>query len=191
MASDDALSGSTERLQRRRSAIASPRSCRVSSSEAGRAPGLGDRARRRRSRQRRLRPLEEPRDRRSRDGQLRAQPARHDQRGRAAAAGRSTSTPTNAVDGILVQLPLPSQIDATRVIETIDPGKDVDGFHPVNAGRLAAGLRGARAVHAARLPLSAQAGARRSRPASTRWSSAAPTSSASRWPSSCSARAAP
>jgi methylenetetrahydrofolate dehydrogenase (NADP+) / methenyltetrahydrofolate cyclohydrolase len=44
------------------------------------------------------------------------------------------------VDGILVQLPLPAQIDATRVIETIDPGKDVDGFHPVNAGRLATGL---------------------------------------------------
>ena len=44
------------------------------------------------------------------------------------------------VDGILVQLPLPAQIDATRVIETIEPGKDVDGFHPMNAGRLAAGL---------------------------------------------------
>jgi methylenetetrahydrofolate dehydrogenase (NADP+)/methenyltetrahydrofolate cyclohydrolase len=44
------------------------------------------------------------------------------------------------VDGILVQLPLPSQIDATRVIETIEPLKDVDGFHPVNAGRLATGL---------------------------------------------------
>ena len=44
------------------------------------------------------------------------------------------------VDGILVQLPLPPQIDATRVIETIDPGKDVDGFHPMNAGRLATGL---------------------------------------------------
>ncbi|MFL6721865.1 MAG: bifunctional methylenetetrahydrofolate dehydrogenase/methenyltetrahydrofolate cyclohydrolase FolD, partial [Sphingomonas sp.] len=44
------------------------------------------------------------------------------------------------VDGILVQLPLPRQIDATRVIETIDPGKDVDGFHPINAGRLASGL---------------------------------------------------
>jgi methylenetetrahydrofolate dehydrogenase (NADP+)/methenyltetrahydrofolate cyclohydrolase len=44
------------------------------------------------------------------------------------------------VDGILVQLPLPRQINATRVIETIDPGKDVDGFHPVNAGRLATGL---------------------------------------------------
>jgi len=44
------------------------------------------------------------------------------------------------VDGILVQLPLPAQIDAARVIETIEPGKDVDGFHPVNAGRLATGL---------------------------------------------------
>jgi methylenetetrahydrofolate dehydrogenase (NADP+)/methenyltetrahydrofolate cyclohydrolase len=44
------------------------------------------------------------------------------------------------VDGILVQLPLPGQIDSARVIETIDPGKDVDGFHPVNAGRLATGL---------------------------------------------------
>src|SRR5205085_5137930 len=44
------------------------------------------------------------------------------------------------VDGILVQLPLPRQINATRVIETIDPSKDVDGFHPMNAGRLATGL---------------------------------------------------
>ena len=45
-----------------------------------------------------------------------------------------------AVDGILVQLPLPPHIDATRVIETIEPAKDVDGFHPMNAGRLATGL---------------------------------------------------
>lgn len=45
-----------------------------------------------------------------------------------------------AVHGILVQLPLPPQIDAARVLNTIDPGKDVDGFHPVNAGRLATGL---------------------------------------------------
>jgi len=46
----------------------------------------------------------------------------------------------DAVDGILVQLPLPPQIDAARVIAEIDPAKDVDGFHPVNAGRLATGL---------------------------------------------------
>ncbi len=43
------------------------------------------------------------------------------------------------VDGILVQLPLPPHIDSGRVIEAIDPAKDVDGFHPINAGRLASG----------------------------------------------------
>ncbi len=42
------------------------------------------------------------------------------------------------VDGILVQLPLPEHIDPETVIEAIDPGKDVDGFHPYNIGRLAA-----------------------------------------------------
>ena len=47
-----------------------------------------------------------------------------------------------AVDGILVQLPLPRHISETRVIEAIDPAKDVDGFHPVNAGRLASGVPG-------------------------------------------------
>ena len=47
-----------------------------------------------------------------------------------------------AVDGILVQLPLPAGIDDKAVIEAIDPAKDVDGFHPVNAGRLATGLPG-------------------------------------------------
>ncbi len=44
-----------------------------------------------------------------------------------------------AVDGILVQLPLPPQHDAQEVIAAIDPHKDVDGFHPLNAGRLARG----------------------------------------------------
>ena len=47
-----------------------------------------------------------------------------------------------AVDGILVQLPLPPQIDDRVIITRIDPDKDVDGFSPVNAGRLAIGLRG-------------------------------------------------
>lgn len=47
-----------------------------------------------------------------------------------------------AVDGILVQLPLPGQIDSSKVITRIDPDKDVDGFNPVNAGRLAIGLYG-------------------------------------------------
>ena len=45
-----------------------------------------------------------------------------------------------AVHGILVQLPLPRQIDAQQVLDAINPSKDVDGFHPVNAGRLASGL---------------------------------------------------
>jgi methylenetetrahydrofolate dehydrogenase (NADP+)/methenyltetrahydrofolate cyclohydrolase len=40
------------------------------------------------------------------------------------------------VDGILVQLPLPTQIDSKRVLEAVDPAKDVDGFHPVSLGRL-------------------------------------------------------
>jgi methylenetetrahydrofolate dehydrogenase (NADP+)/methenyltetrahydrofolate cyclohydrolase len=44
-----------------------------------------------------------------------------------------------AVDGILVQLPLPAGIESGAVIEAIDPTKDVDGFHPVNAGRLVTG----------------------------------------------------
>ena len=43
------------------------------------------------------------------------------------------------VDGILVQLPLPPQIDAKKILEAVDPAKDVDGFHPLNVGRLVAG----------------------------------------------------
>jgi methylenetetrahydrofolate dehydrogenase (NADP+) / methenyltetrahydrofolate cyclohydrolase len=43
------------------------------------------------------------------------------------------------IDGILVQLPLPKQVDAKLLLDAIDPAKDVDGFHPVNAGRLQAG----------------------------------------------------
>jgi methylenetetrahydrofolate dehydrogenase (NADP+)/methenyltetrahydrofolate cyclohydrolase len=46
------------------------------------------------------------------------------------------------IHGILVQLPLPDHIDATTVLDAIDPDKDVDGFHVVNAGRLAVGLPG-------------------------------------------------
>jgi methylenetetrahydrofolate dehydrogenase (NADP+)/methenyltetrahydrofolate cyclohydrolase len=43
------------------------------------------------------------------------------------------------IDGILIQLPLPGQIDTHRVLEAVDPAKDVDGFHPVNVGRLVRG----------------------------------------------------
>ena len=52
--------------------------------------------------------------------------------------GRLNADPE--VDGILVQLPLPAGIDASRITEAIDPLKDVDGFHTTNAGRLSAGL---------------------------------------------------
>ncbi|QOG12947.1 bifunctional methylenetetrahydrofolate dehydrogenase/methenyltetrahydrofolate cyclohydrolase FolD [Arcobacter sp. FWKO B] len=46
------------------------------------------------------------------------------------------------IDGILVQLPLPSHVDTTVILEAIDPKKDVDGFHPFNVGRVRAGLDG-------------------------------------------------
>jgi methylenetetrahydrofolate dehydrogenase (NADP+)/methenyltetrahydrofolate cyclohydrolase len=43
------------------------------------------------------------------------------------------------VDGILVQMPLPPQIDSKRILDAVDPAKDVDGFHPINVGKLVAG----------------------------------------------------
>ena len=43
------------------------------------------------------------------------------------------------IDGILIQLPLPAQVDTKALLDAVDPAKDVDGFHPVNAGRLLAG----------------------------------------------------
>lgn len=46
------------------------------------------------------------------------------------------------IDGILVQLPLPPQIDTTKILELVDPSKDVDGFHPYNVGRLVTNLDG-------------------------------------------------
>lgn len=49
-----------------------------------------------------------------------------------------------AVDGILVQLPLPPQVDTPRILQAVDPGKDVDGFHPVNVGNLVANHPGPR-----------------------------------------------
>jgi methylenetetrahydrofolate dehydrogenase (NADP+)/methenyltetrahydrofolate cyclohydrolase len=48
----------------------------------------------------------------------------------------------NDVDGILIQLPLPPQVDTKRILEAVDPAKDVDGFHPVNLGRLVSGRPG-------------------------------------------------
>ena len=48
------------------------------------------------------------------------------------------------VDGILIQLPLPKHVDTRRLLEAVSPEKDVDGFHPVNAGRLQSGQPGLR-----------------------------------------------
>src|SRR5712671_1142035 len=48
------------------------------------------------------------------------------------------------IDGILVQMPLPPQIDSRRVLHSVDPHKDVDGFHPLNVGNLVAGIPGPR-----------------------------------------------
>jgi methylenetetrahydrofolate dehydrogenase (NADP+)/methenyltetrahydrofolate cyclohydrolase len=90
-----------------------------------------------------------------------------------------------AVHGILVQLPLPPQIDAQAVVAALDPDKDVDGFHPLNVGRLAAGLPGFAAASAwprACMPRSL---------ASRRWCSAARTWSASRSRTSCWPRTRP
>ncbi len=46
------------------------------------------------------------------------------------------------IDGVLVQLPLPPQVDSKRILEAVDPAKDVDGFHPASVGRLVAGRPG-------------------------------------------------
>lgn len=46
------------------------------------------------------------------------------------------------IDGILIQLPLPKHIDTTKLLELVEPSKDVDGFHPYNVGRLTTGLDG-------------------------------------------------
>ena len=48
----------------------------------------------------------------------------------------------DAIDGILIQLPLPPQVDTKRILMAVDPAKDVDGFHPVNIGNLVAGRAG-------------------------------------------------
>jgi methylenetetrahydrofolate dehydrogenase (NADP+)/methenyltetrahydrofolate cyclohydrolase len=65
-------------------------------------------------------------------------PAETTQEGLLALVDRLNADP--AVDGILVQLPLPKHVDEQAVLTRIDPDKDVDGFHPVNVGRLSIGL---------------------------------------------------
>ena len=88
------------------------------------------------------------------------------------------------VNGILVQLPLPKHIDVHKIISAIDPAKDVDGFHPLNAGRLASGLPGLVPCTPLGCIIWRKPCAPRS-PGSRRWWSAAPTSSASRRRNCC------
>jgi methylenetetrahydrofolate dehydrogenase (NADP+) / methenyltetrahydrofolate cyclohydrolase len=71
------------------------------------------------------------------DGRLHALPAATTQDELLALVRRLDAD--DAVDGVLVQLPLPPHLDAGALTEAMDPAKDVDGFHPVNQGRLAAG----------------------------------------------------
>ena len=68
-----------------------------------------------------------------------------------------------------MQLPLPKQIDAQKVIEAIDPAKDVDGFHPINAGRLMTGVPGFVSCTPLGCLLLAPIRAAATLPASTRW----------------------
>ena len=85
-----------------------------------------------------------------------------------------------AVHGILVQLPLPPQVDSQKVLNAVDPAKDVDGFHPDQRRPARDRLAGAHALHAARLRHAGEDRASRRSPAWRPWSSGAPTSSASR-----------
>jgi methylenetetrahydrofolate dehydrogenase (NADP+)/methenyltetrahydrofolate cyclohydrolase len=108
---------------------------RVFSARHGRAPGLrvillGDNPASRAYVRTKARMAEET----GVDGQLIALP---DDTSEAALLGRIDALNHDpAVDGILIQLPLPAQVRAARVLEAIDPAKDVDGFHPINVGRL-------------------------------------------------------
>ena len=123
-----------------------------SRAHAGAPAGPRDRPGRRGPGERGLCPLEEQGDGRGRHGELRAQPARHDQRGRAARSWSIELNADPAVDGILVQLPLPPQIDATRVIETHRPGQGRRRLPPDQRRPAGDRPRRLRAVHAARLP---------------------------------------
>ena len=128
---------------------------------ASRRPG------RRGSAERGLCPLQGQGDARSGHGELRAQPARHDQRGRAARARRPTSTPTSGR-----RHPRPAAAaaadrrDARHRDASTRPRTSTASTR--NAGRLAIGLARARSVHAARLPDAAQAASSATSPASTR-----------------------
>ena len=89
------------------------------------------------------------------------------------------------IDGILVQLPLPPQVDTKRILMAVSPAKDVDGFHPCNVGALVAGLAGAASLHAGGDHRAAEARRHSRSPGSARWWWGAATSWANRWRCCC------
>ena len=108
-----------------------------------------------------------------------------DHRGRAARAGRPLNAdPTSTASSCSCRCR--KQIDAQRVLDAIDPDKDVDGFHVVTSAGSRLGQPALRPLHAARLPDAARATGSATSPGARPSSSAARTSSASRWRSCCS-----
>jgi len=87
----------------------------------------------------------------------------------------------DSVDGLLVQLPLPGRIDENVVVEAIDPGKDIDGIHPENAGRLYLG----RPALVPGTPLGVMRSCSRRTPRSRRATRARATYGRTRWRRTC------
>ena len=98
-------------------------------------PGLGGRARRPQPGVRNLRSWQSKEQRRSWSLQRKAHAA-GERDHRATTRARERSHRRDEIDGNLVQLPLPPQVDSKRILLAVDPAKDVDGFHPMNVGFL-------------------------------------------------------
>ena len=118
-----------------------------------------------------------PRLRRGRHRVDPPRPARDDLAGTSSRPCSTSSTPTRACTGYIVQLPLPTHIDTDAILELVDPDKDADGLHPTNLGRLVLNVNRpishAAAVHAARRHRADAAPRDRAERASTSSSSAA------------------
>ena len=149
MSSDGFSTASAHRRRRSAAEVARARWRRLKGSGRQARPGGG--AGRRRSGERGVRRA--PRARRARRpaciGRRIRLPAETSEAELLATVDRLNADPE--IHGILVQMPLPKQIDSEKVLQRIDPAKDVDGFHPVNVGKLRDGRQdGVRAVHAVR-----------------------------------------
>ena len=116
-----------------------------------RAARARDRARGRRRRERDLRRRQAEGERRGRHPPVRPPPRRRTRRTTRSARSSTSSTPTPTVNGILLQLPTPPQVDGAQLTTEILPGKDVDGLTPISTGLLVKGLPGPAPVHAERV----------------------------------------